>query len=243
MIATRYASGVNDSGPYVLGQGRLDRGTDERTGVVLMLGGGSTETYWTAGLVAEWMAQLCDEHNRRFIAVPANWDWGNSVVVERMRDAILTAQSRHAFAERVHLIGISMGGPCVANYAKHYPETVASMVLMIAAVDVQDIHDNDLSTPYGGSVVEPSEAFGDERPPDAWTSARNASAFVRIPTVSWYSNNDAICRVGPNEDFIANCRGTGHNLGDQFPSGFAIPGHTAENIPFDEVIAWIEEND
>ncbi len=244
MVSTRYATGFADSGAYTFGYGRHDTLAGTQRGIILVPGGGGTEISWQIGsatqpnIISALMARLCDGHGRRFISIASDWTWGNSVVVDRIGDAIELANAWHSFADKVHLIGVSMGGCCVLNYALRHPEKVASVSMVIPVVDQQDIYDNGRVTPY--SLPEPSTAFDDERPPNSWTPARNAAGLRRIPGAAWYSDNDSVCVKETIEPLCEHADFAANNLGDQV--GW-IPGHAADDLPLDDVAAFIAEND
>lgn len=248
MVASHYADGHDTLGAFMLGWGRRDTLAEERTGILLVPGGGGTETSWqntsafNTNVVTGLMARLCDIHGYRFLTLPSDWTWGNDTIIERISDARGEAISRLNISERVHLLGISMGGCCSLEWARRNPGLVAGLAMLIPIVDQQDIYDNDRVDPYG-TITPPEDAFAGSRPPDTHVPARNATAYRGIPPAIWYSNNDSVCVPEVTEPFGERAGAQMHNLGDQFPSGFAIPGHAADNLAFDEVAAYFREHD
>ena len=214
MVTTRYPSGSELALPYMFGRDRLDKLDTDRPGILLIPGG-------------------VGQRGRRFLTFPSDWTWGNDEMIGRIDDALAQAQAEHAFAERVHLILVSMGGTGL-NWSRQNPEKVASQTLIVPVVDQQDIYDNDLVAPYG-TIQPPETAFGGNRPPDSHVPARNAEDFREIPTEIWYSNNDPVCRPQVIVPFAEAARARRHNLGNQYPAGWAIPGHAADNLPLQHV--------
>lgn len=249
MVATHHGSGHGATGAYMSGCGWLDKLEGTQRGIIMVPGGGGKEWSWqldsptNPNIVTALMSRLCDgPYRRRFVSIASDWTWGNDTIIERIGAARATAIASHGFEEKVHLIGVSMGGCCSLEYAKRNPSHVASITLIIPVLDQQDIYDNGRVDPYG-TITPPEDAFGGNRPPSSHVPARNASIYTGMPVAIWYSNNDSVCVPEVTEPFGANAGAELNNLGDQFPAGFAIPGHAADNLPHDDVAAFLAEND
>lgn len=227
------------SGAYEVGQshmalrGRKDKGSGTAVGAIYAAGGGGTETSWQGGTATnpneagQAIESACDRPNwqpgYRVVTFAPEWTWGNDTAITRISDLWTYAQANHGFsASKVHLFGVSMGGPCVLNWAKANPTKVASIALCLPAVDIQDIEDNGRATTI--SVPAPSTAFGNARPDNAHTPARNAASFSGMPMKIWYSTNDTVCVPSTVTTFAAGCGATLQSLGDQLPA-IAPVGH------------------
>lgn len=114
--------------------------------------------------------------------------WGNSTIRTNMSTLRTNLQSGTFASGKVHLLGFSAGGTACLNWAKANPTLVQSICLVIPAVDIQDIYDNNRS----GFQASISAAYGG-RPADADNPADNAASFVDFPIRIYYSTNDTIC--------------------------------------------------
>ncbi len=168
MIAEWHSTGTGTLGVHTAGFSRLDKrlAADQR-GVILVPGGAGTEDSWAGanatnpGTVTNLIHRLCDDtrYKRRFLTFHSDWTWGDDVESQRILDGITHARANYQFKnDKVHLIGVSMGGPCVLNFAYLYPSLVASVSTMIGAVDPQDIETNSRVSVY--NLPQPSTAFG-----------------------------------------------------------------------------------
>lgn len=246
MFASWYASGSGTTGAYMMGWGKNDKQNGEAVGILMIPGLLGTETSWqagtasTVGVFVKVAHSLCDTYNNRFITFATGSTWGNDTMVTRTGDAWTTAQGYGFDTATVHLVGFSAGCTAALRWAKNNLGNVASISLVLPAVDIQDIDDNSLATPWG--LPEPSDAaaFG-ARPSDAQNPADNAVAFSEVPIAIWYSTDDVICRPETVEAFAADSGAALYSLGDRIPyqTGFAIPGHDAENLPLADVANFI----
>lgn len=226
------------NGEYQIGQnhmfccGRRHKTADEAVGVIYAPGGGGLETSWQVASatnpneVNEVIQQVTDRPGwtpgYRLTTFASNWTWGNDTVIQQISDLYAYSQSHHAFSStKVHLLGVSMGTTCVLNWAKDNPTKVASIACLLPAVDIQDIEDHNRATAI--PIPAPSTAYGNSRPPDNRTPARNGSSYLSIPVKLWYSTNDSICIPSAVTTFAAASGAELVSIGNQ--SGGAIAGH------------------
>ena len=139
-------------------------------------------------------------------------DCGNSATrtrITNLRTFAQTATTGLGFASgKVHLLGVSMGGTAVLNWAKNNLSLVQSIGLILPAVDIQDINTNN----RGGLASAINTAYAGA-PPDADTPAKNAASFVGIPMKIWYASDDPICLPGLTLTFASTAGATTVNLG------------------------------
>jgi predicted alpha/beta hydrolase family esterase len=136
--------------------------------------------------------------------------WGNDTVQSRISSLWTFAQSSFgAKTDKVVLYGASMGGPCMLNWAIANPTKVAAIALVIPAVDLGDIYDNnttaslgftastDIDAAYGGAGSFSGTVRTTHNP------TLNASALAGIPILQFYSGNDPVCRPATQTAFQA----------------------------------------
>lgn len=223
MVAVRYEGAYREDQAHILGRARGDALVSAHYGVLYAPGGGGLETSWQEGTNTNpneaGDALRLAAAFYRFTSLATDWTWGNDEVISRLSDLHSYSRTSHHFRWRVHLLGASMGVPCILNWAVRNPKLVASIAGLIPAVDIQDIEDNHRVAPYG--LPEPSSAYG-ERPPDAYNPRTYASELRGIPIKLWYSANDTVCVPETVEAFAEASGAELVNLGDQ--DSF-IPGH------------------
>lgn len=130
--------------------------------------------------------------------------WGNSTIRTNMSTLKTNAQVSLFASGKVHLMGISAGATCALNWAKANPTLVQSILLIVPAVDIQDIYDN---WP-GGLQDSISSAYGG-RPSDANNPADNTASFTSFPIQIYYSTTDTVCTPATITAFAS---GTGAEL-------------------------------
>ena len=134
--------------------------------------------------------------------------WGNAA----MRTAISTLRTNaqvSLFASgKVHLLGISAGATAAFNWAKANPSLVQSILGVVPAIDIQDIHTNN----RGGFAAEIATAYGGA-PADADNPADNAATFASIPHKLLYATDDPICTAAAVTAFAAASGAKLHSLG------------------------------
>jgi predicted alpha/beta hydrolase family esterase len=210
-------------------------------------GGGGRETSWQSGTSTQpdamnrFLRRITrDSFNFRFITMHTDWTYGNDTQSTRMSDALTQAGSYGLSTTRVHLVGASMGTVCALNWAKANPTKVASISLVLPLVDLDDAQPKiaalGLSTPndaYGGAV------------PNDHNPIENTASFTGFPIAMWGTTNDSVCSYTQAQSFAAsvgsNCTMTSLGLGTT--TGFVIAGHDASNLPAQDVIDFIINND
>ncbi len=256
MYASRYASGYLNTGPHMVGTARLDKGTDKMVGVIYVPGGGGLETSWqddsatNPGTIDTIFRILCsdDEYRKhpgilnRFVTVQSNWTWGNQTEVNIISDAFVHAQQNYGFApHKVHLMAASMGTVCVLNWATQNIGKVASIGLMLPAVNPQEMQDDNLVGVYG--LPEPDTAFNNDGIiPDLYNPSENTGILSAAPIKMWYSNNDSVCHVDQVETFGPLVNAEMVNLGDM-PPVIGITGHALNGIVHQEVVDFALANE
>lgn len=253
MDSVHYADGGGTLGAHQVVYARLDKHDDTRRGVIFLPGGGGLEDSWASGtftqpnsvmnLMRRLMADFPYGKWKRMASMPTNWDWGNQDMVDRQTDLWQQAKDDYGFAStKVHVIGASMGATSL-NWVGQNLASVATFTGIIPVVDAQQIDTDNVLVPY--SLPEPHTAFGGSPVPNAYCPARHPTMFSDIPGKLFYSNNDSVIDPDGVRAFAGASGFDAINLGDQFPSGFAIPGHAALNLDdyFDEIVDFLEEND
>lgn len=114
--------------------------------------------------------------------------WGNDTSVTRVGQAWTQVVAEGAKADKVLLLGGSMGTLTALNYAKANPTNVAAIALVLPIVDLQDAHDNRgftavSETAYGGNAAYLTALA-------AHNPAVNTASFAGIPIKLWYSTDD-----------------------------------------------------
>lgn len=237
MLSSYHINDYQSGQGHVFGCGGPDKLAAKKPGIIYAPGGGGLATSWQTGtatnpnIVNKVIRVSCERpigvSRFRFVSFASEWTWGNQTSVDRISDLYAYANVHHSFsAAKVHLLGVSMGAACVLNWAKANLAKVASIALLIPAVDVQDIDDNNRATAYG--LPAPSTAYGDVRPPDADTPARHAGIYQGIPIKIWYSTNDTIVIPEIVQTFASQSGATLISLGS-LPPDLGIPGHGLSN--------------
>lgn len=123
--------------------------------------------------------------------------WGNQFILDKINATIDYMVDGGEFSSSsIHLLGISMGGLTALNYAKHYPENVISLSLIIPIIDVQAVHSGN----RGGYAAAINSAYGGA-PPDAYNPMDNTGDLADIPIEIYYSENDTITLESEYQQF------------------------------------------
>lgn len=130
--------------------------------------------------------------------------WANATSEARVNDAVAYMRAQTAaHATRVVLLGASMGAATVLNWARTHVSQVAAIALLIPALDLEDIRDND----RGGLAASMNSAYGGASAFDTAMATRNpfdaAATLSGIPIKAWYASDDPICRPERVTSFIA----------------------------------------
>lgn len=164
--------------------------------------------------------------------------WGNDLVVTRIGQAITYLQSI-GVTTPVGLVGVSMGGLSVLNYALRFPENVACVAGVIPATDLADLRANTdpaMTAVYG----EIDAIYG--APPNADYTGHSPILFAAdlpatMPIYFWSSSDDPLVRPPTIDAFLAARPQTGH-------TDLGALGHTdaAVDAASTEVNAWLTMN-
>lgn len=139
--------------------------------------------------------------------------WGNATA--QTRAETLRAYAGTAFGlpnGKVHLLGASMGALTALQYAKANPSKVASIALIIPALDLDYAYQNNI----GGHQADIGTAWGVSFPtalPAAAKVLDDTSSWDAIPVKIWYVTNDVYTPTASSTTFIANAGATGVSLG------------------------------
>lgn len=131
--------------------------------------------------------------------------WGNAQTVDaigKLRSQLINDWG--AYNGKIGIVGISMGGLAMFNYAKANPSLVAFCVGIVPAISLASIKSNypasygpEIDTAYGGTYSD-----GTQGPTYSPYVYRNS--FPNIKTGIWYSTNDAICLPTVTQTFGAS---------------------------------------
>lgn len=162
--------------------------------------------------------------------------WGNATAQARMDDAKTYLQGTlGAKSGSVVLIGGSMGGLAVQNWAKAHAASTACIVGITPVSDVNDIKTNNrgglaasINTAYGGSYVEAT--YGATYNPHTYA----ATGLAGIPYKAWYGTSDAIVISTTVTDTVTAAGASASAVAVAGDHGSA-PG----NIPPADVVSFI----
>lgn len=156
--------------------------------------------------------------------------WGGDLVVTRIGQAITMLQSRGVIGP-IALVGGSMGGCSVLNYAYQHPEDVACVAAVMPLVDM----DNAYANPWLVSRRSEMEAiYGD--PPDF--TGHNPVEFASsmdsdLPIHIWSASDDLLTPPETHAEFVANRPQTGFsNMGPLGHSQELFDASVLELVPF-----------
>lgn len=217
---------------HIMWHHRLDPlAADGKTGIVVIHGAGATADYFLTDPLSNLIVpNIVSTNQMPAIATDAggNLTWGNATAQAAMDATMTYFTSRLGAKDQVILLGQSMGGTTVLNWARNNPSKVAAIALHLPIVDLQDVIDNDRG-PGLGVTVPP--AYGGGNPPSAFNPAANTADYIGMPIRIWYSSNDLSCDPGVVTTF-------GTAVGAIMTSLGAV-GHTITGIDYDDMSAWI----
>lgn len=205
-----------------------------KTGIVVIHGAGVDADYFLNDPLSNLIVpNIVSTNQMPAIATDAggNLTWGNSTAQTAMDATMTFFTSQMKADDRVILLGQSMGGTTVLNWARNNPTKVAAIALHLPIVDLQDIVDNNRG-PGLGPTVPP--AYGNPPGnviPSAFNPAANTADYVGMPIRIWYSTNDLSCDPTVVTAFGTAVGATMTSLG---PVGHSITG-----IDYDDMSAWI----
>jgi pimeloyl-ACP methyl ester carboxylesterase len=136
----------------------------------------------------------------------SNDAWGNSTSVGNVGTTKTWMQSAMgAQSGKVGLVGVSMGALTALNYAKANPSSVACVVCVLPAIDLNDFATNNT----GGYGASANAAYGGTYSDGTYGSSSNpyyyAASFPSIPVHLYYSTADTVSLPTWVTGFISNC--------------------------------------
>lgn len=161
--------------------------------------------------------------------------FGNSTMRTRMSTLKTNAQTSLFASGKVHLYGLSMGGACVLNWAKNNPTLVQSIALIIPAINLQRLYDDDPADVGISAAID--TAYGG-RPADSENPVTYAADLDGIPIKCWYSTDDYFnTEVSDYTDFAAasgaelvSMGNSGHDIGPPLTGGGVTTGVEIANF-------------
>lgn len=163
--------------------------------------------------------------------------WGNDTAIARVGLSKTYLQGTAAYqpqakAGGVFLVGGSMGAAAALNWARQNLSSVKAIALLIPAVDVDDIHDNNRN----GYAAEIETAYTNLAGWDAAVSTHNpvtyAAELTGIPIKVWYSSSDPICVPATASAFATASGATLRSLG--------AVGHTSATVDASEITDFFQ---
>lgn len=152
--------------------------------------------------------------------------FGNDTSQARIDDGWAHVKAQFDCADdKVVLVGQSMGGADVLNWARRNLASVAAIALLVPAVHVDYLYDND----SGGLASDIDAAFGGN-----WAASEPeydpinfADEFVGIPGQIWSSSDDPWTTRVSHEAF---CAASGFDLIDTGANGHGVGGIDRDEV-------------
>lgn len=217
--ADRYVAGEND---WIVGTSSTARRLPRRPLVFCHPSGG---TATTVGADAYFRAVL-DTLGQDFtvgVGDLGGETWGNDTGTTRVGQMLDYLQSSWNTQGPAVLVGVSMGGLTVLNYALRYPQRVAAVVACLPALDLADVRTRDASFPalidaaYGGAYNDATD--GPTHSPVQFA----ASLPANLPVGLWGSSDDIYAVPATFDAFTAARPNTyRENLGALGHTPFAV---------------------
>lgn len=164
--------------------------------------------------------------------------WGNDTAQARIDDGWAWIKANLPCAtDKVLLVGDSMGGLDLLNWAHAHPSAVAGIALCFSVFDLADVHDNNYSPSFypSGTKAPIETAYGGlagyQAAEPTHNPNRHPGDFSGIPIFIQYSSNDPICMPSITESFGAACGATMDNEGAVF--------HGFGNISRSQIYNWL----
>lgn len=140
--------------------------------------------------------------------------WGNTTCINRMTDSIAwNRTSLGSSNDPVVLIGASHGAVSSLSWISENPGTVACAILIIPAVDMEDIR----TTNALGMRTSIDAAWGVSYPaplPPGANPAQNTNDYLSTPIQIWYADDDTICTTALTTAFGATISAEMHSVGN-----------------------------
>lgn len=168
--------------------------------------------------------------------------WGNDTMMTFISNTrtVMQGATVGAKAGKVILVGVSMGGLGILNWAKANPTLVAGVIIIIGVIDPEDIRANDrgglaaaLNTQYGGLYVDSTQK-ANKNP--AYMATQGA--YTNIPIQIWYDTNDLIIPQSITTTFATN-NGANTNI-----YSVGALGHTeaaVQAVNLDTMMAFVDK--
>lgn len=150
--------------------------------------------------------------------------------------------------DQVFLLGISMGGASVLNWVRNWQNTaagsgndfanlskVAAIGLILPALDMEDIVDNNRNAGVASSIVNGYSGYTGGWATQGPTAnpANYAAGYSGVPIRIWYSTDDPICFEPSLTAFGAACGATMTSLG--------AVSHTDAGLDYADLAAWFAQ--
>lgn len=167
----------------------------------------------------------------------ADWafqSWGNMAAVNSI-DAGVQRLRSFGVTGPVALVGISMGGANILNYARRHPENVACVAGVLALTDVGKVYDDN----PGQVQTEIDAAYSGF---DALDRAEHSPLYfaheLDMPIKLWTAPDDTVVVPSQHSDFVSARPETEQEI---LPAG---GGHSAYNVyvAADSVANWVRNN-
>jgi hypothetical protein len=146
--------------------------------------------------------------------------WGNSTQLTNIGTLKTNMQTALSASGKIGLVGISAGAAAAANYAIANPTLVFAMVLILPAVNLQRLYDED---PGGLGISASISTAHAGRPSNGNNPLNNAATLSGIPHKLLYSTNDSMINSTDVTDFCTASGGTAVSMGSV--SGATPTGH------------------
>ncbi len=179
----------------------------------------------------DWLARRATVH----VGDLGGQTWGSDAVVDRIDAAVNLLVNSYGASEPVALVGVSMGGCSVLNYALRHPERVACVALLIPLTNLSNARANPWLTGRWPEMdaLYPNGATGD------W-DGHNPIEFADelpedLPIKIWYSSDDGLVPPATVEAFVTARPQTESRLVGAY--SHSLPLQRPLNV---EIARWIE---
>lgn len=153
---------------HTLAYGRLYKQDGSKRPLIYFTGGnGDDRDFLTTPASGSQIAPALADRGVPMIsaAFGGTYEWGNDTAIARIGQAWTYVKAQLSPKQDQFVgIGVSKGATALLNYARANPANVAALLLIVPAVDVSDIHDNN----RGGNAAGIETAFGGAA---GWASA------------------------------------------------------------------------
>lgn len=173
-----------------------------RRGVLLLHGAGGAAGYVNNPEVPGAAGLFHHLADQGFTMLSSDWGgpstWGNDTAVARLERGRQVLVEQGCAADKVALVGVSMGGLNALNYAVAHPGRVAAIVAIVPAADLEDIR---ALGPVANRNVTTALGIGEhDRIPPRSRAILNAETLKTVgPVRLYYSTADRTTRPGPIE--------------------------------------------